>query len=94
MTHSGNTPSFEPVLLDLAEKDDYLVVIQALEEYEGAMLHEADGERWRIQSNNLPQSESDEERYEALANRAAKIRLNIDDQLEANAAARRTDPSD
>lgn len=90
MTDSNSKPAFEPVLLDLSHDDDYVVIIQALEEYEGVMQGEADDERERIRHNNLPESDSDEKRLQSLADRAARMRLNIEEQLEANDAARST----
>lgn len=88
MTNASRKPSFEPILLDLADDDDYAVLIHALEEYHGVMQGEADNERDRIRFENLPESASAEEEYQSLADRATRIREEIERQIDANAAAR------
>lgn len=84
MTDINNSPSFEPVLLNLADNDDYTVLIHALEEYEGTLQGEADDERERNRHNAQSATDSHEEQLQHLANRAARLRLDIERQLEAN----------
>lgn len=79
---------FDPVLLDLADTEDYITVVHALEEYASAQDWEAEKEQERIGFNHLPESESDEERYQKRAARARRIAEDIERQLDANSAAR------
>lgn len=81
--------SFEPVLLDLADVDDYAIVVNALEEWAARMEHDAEDEDHRIAYNELPDGDSDAPRMRAEAERARAIRDDIERQLDANGAARR-----
>jgi len=82
--------SFEPVLLDLADADDYAIVVNALDEWAARMEHEAESEDHRISYNQLPENASDAPRLRAEAERARAIRDDIERQLDANGAARRS----
>lgn len=93
MTDTSRKPAFEPVLLNLADSDDYEVIIHALEDYHGVMQGEADDEQQRILHNGLPQSESHEKRLQSLADRASRMRNDIERQVEANETARSSDHS-
>src|SRR5690606_11771533 len=64
---------FDPVLLDLTDTEDYATVVHALEAYASDQDWEAEEEQERIRSNNLPDSESDEEHYLRNAARARRI---------------------
>lgn len=88
MTNDKDGSGFDPVLLDLADTDDYITVVHALEEYASNMDWEAEKEQERIQFNNLPESESDADRWQKRAARARRIAADIERQLDANGAAR------
>ncbi|WP_242089581.1 hypothetical protein [Microbacterium lacticum] len=81
--------SFDPVLLDLADAEDYAIVVNALDEWAGRMEHAAEEEDDRISYNQLPDSDSDAPRLRAEAERARAIRDDTERQLDANSAARR-----
>ncbi|MEV8338849.1 hypothetical protein [Leucobacter sp. NPDC077196] len=83
MTSDHPQPSVASVLLNLAHDDDYTVLVQALEEYEGVMQNEADDERVRMQFNGNPEIASQESHYQSLADRARLMRLDIEQQVEA-----------
>ena len=88
MTTHRDKPAFEPVLLDLSHDDDYTVLIHALEEYEGAMQNDADDERFRDAQGRTAEIPSQESDYQALADRARDLRLEIERQIDANGDAR------
>lgn len=90
MTDRGSQDGspFDPVLLDLTDTEDYATVVHALEAYASDQDWEAEEEKERIRSNNLPDSESDEEHYLRNAARARRIAADIERQLDANSAAR------
>lgn len=72
-----------PILLDLADTEDYITVVHALEEYASDQDWEAEKERERIRLNHLPEAESDEEHYQQRAARARRIAEDIERQLDA-----------
>lgn len=88
MTNDKDGSGFDPVLLDLADTDDYITVVHALEEYASNMDWEAEKEQERIHFNNLPESESDADSWQKRAARARRIAADIERQLDANGAAR------
>lgn len=88
MTKDKDGSRFEPVLLDLADTDDYITVVQALEDYASNMDWEAEKEQERVHFNNLPESESDADRWRERAARGRRIAADIERQLDANSAAR------
>lgn len=92
MSETSDRPSFEPVLLDLSDNDDYTVIIHALEEYEGNMLHEAATDLHMFQHEGLPESHSQAEEFKKLANRARALIVKIDEQIDANSEARNSRP--
>lgn len=83
-------PSFEPVLLDLTDPKDYALLVSALEEYAGEMAHRAETEDQRIAYNGLPESDSEADHWRAQAERAQRMIDDIERQLDANGAARRS----
>ena len=89
MTAGKDGVRFEPVLLDLADTDDYITVVNALEEYASAQDEEAERERERVRYNKLSESESDEEHWRKRAARARRIADDIERQLDANEDVRR-----
>ena len=83
-------PSFEPILLNLADDDDYAILVNVLGEYEQSLTGLADDEDERIRYNKLPEAGSEAPYWRA---QAARVRVLIDDierQLDANSAARRS----
>lgn len=89
MTDDKEGSRFEPVLLDLADTDDYITVVQALDGYASDQDWEAEKEEERIRLNHLPDSDSDAESWRKRAARARRIAEDIERQLDANSAARR-----
>ncbi|GAA2185958.1 hypothetical protein GCM10009786_04540 [Leucobacter alluvii] len=88
MATDRDKSAFEPVLLDLSHDDDYTVLIHVLEEYEGVMQNEADDERFREARGEADVIPSQESEYRALRDRARKLRLEIERQIDANGEAR------
>lgn len=71
--------SFEPILLDLSEPDDIYVLTAALGEFAARLEEQADeGGAAEAHTSSL----------RVLAARSRRMMLSIDDQMEANAAAR------
>lgn len=83
-------PSFEPILLNLAHDDDYAILVNALGEYEQSLTGLAEDEDERIRYNALPATESGASHFRAQAARARVILDDIERQLDANSAARRS----
>lgn len=90
VTNDKDGSRFEPVLLDLADTDDYVTIIHALEEYAADQDWKAEGEQERIRDNKLSEAESDEAYWRKNAARARRIANDIERQLDANCAARRS----
>lgn len=90
MTNDKNGSRFEPVLLDLADNDDYATIVHALAEYAATQDSKAEEEQERIRYNELSDSESEEEHWKKNAARARRIADDIERQLDANSAARRS----
>ncbi len=81
--------SFDPVLLDLRDINDYMVLVAAMNDYAGQLEHEADEDEKDARRNG-----EDGDRAQVVHNRewAARLHRLIDDierQLDANSAARR-----
>lgn len=81
--------SFDPVLLDLRDINDYMVLVAAMNDYAGQLEHEADEDEKDARRNG-----EDGDRAQAVHNRewAARLHRLIDDierQLDANSDARR-----
>lgn len=81
--------SFDPVLLDLRDIHDYMVLVAAMNDYAAQLEHEADEEEKDARRNGEVG-----DRAQVAHNREWAARLNrlIDDierQLDANSAARR-----
>lgn len=79
--------SFEPVLLDLHEDDDYFVISSALDEFSARMDELASGEHELIARGGGNGFE--ERSFRILGARARRLRAMIEAQLDANAEARR-----
>lgn len=90
MTNDKESTSFEPVLLDLSDNKDYITVVQALEDYAAAQDSQAEAEQDRIRYNDLPESQSEEAYWRELAARARRIVDDVERQIDANSAARRS----
>lgn len=80
---------FDPVVIDLTDAEDYVILVNALEEVEAEMKWRAENEQQRIAYNKLPEGESEAGYWTARAERARKIVDEIERQLEENAKARR-----
>ncbi|WP_454151895.1 hypothetical protein [Microbacterium lacticum] len=81
--------SFDPVLLDLRDINDYMVLVAAMSDYAAQLEHEADEDEKDARRNG-----EEGDRAHVVHNREWAARLNrlIDDierQLDANSAARR-----
>ena len=81
--------SFEPVLLDLRDVNDYMVLVAAMHDYAAQLEHEADEEEKDARRNG-----EEGDRAQVAHNREWAARLNrlIDDierQLDANSDARK-----
>lgn len=81
--------SFDPVLLDLRDINDYMVLVAAMNDYAAQLEHEADEDE-----KEARRSGEDGDVAEVAHKRESAARLNrlIDDierQLDANSAARR-----
>lgn len=77
--------SFEPVLLDLHDNDDYYVLTAALEAFAADMDGQAAEEQDRsISGGREPHMRS----LRIFAARSRRLRNSIEQQLQANAAAR------
>ena len=82
--------SFDPVLLDLRDINDYMVLVAAMNEYAAQLEHEADEDE-----KNARQNGEEGDVAESIHNREWAARLNrlIDDierQLDANSDARKS----
>lgn len=80
---------FDPVVIDLTDPKDYALLVSALEEYAGEMVHRAETEEERIRYNGLAESDSEADHWRAQAERAQRIIDDVERQLEANGRARR-----
>lgn len=87
----GEWSSFEPVLLDLARSEDYALLTTALYNHAALLEAEAAEELARAQEDALPWTP---DIVTELRANAARVRSLIDDverQLDANTAARRSE---
>jgi len=82
-----NPTSFEPVLLNLADNQDYGILVNALSDYAGQLEHEAENDEIEARFNDRPALQAEGLRVEAQ--RARAIADDIERQLDANAVARR-----
>ncbi len=81
--------SFEPVLLDLRDVNDYMVLVAAMHDYAAQLEHEADAEESAARRHG---DEGDAAAVARNRDAAARLRRIIDDierQLDATSAARR-----
>ncbi len=81
---------FDPVVIDLADPHDYVVLVSALRQYADALHGDAQAEDDRIQINDLSATDSDAARFRDREHRALELINSIDRQIVANAAARDT----
>ena len=81
---------FDPVLLDLADPEDYGLVLAALHNYAGELDHDADNEDAAERFEGRPTPSDEGERMRGLASRLRAIVDDIERQLDANSAARRS----
>lgn len=79
---------FDPVVIDLTDPKDYVMIVNALEEVEAEMKGRAEDEQQRIAHNDLPEDQSQAGYWSAQADRARKLIADIERQLDANAKAR------
>ncbi|MBO0983548.1 hypothetical protein [Rathayibacter sp. SD072] len=84
------TPSFDPVLLDLADESDYYILTEALREFISVSEHNAanEDESDRYEGRD-PGENPGANRLRAQAERARAILADIERQLDVNSAARR-----
>lgn len=80
---------YEPVVLDLADPDDYGVLTEALTDYAGRLEHEADEEDKTDVYNGREPGGPQATRFRQDAQRARAIIERIHEQLDANTEARR-----
>lgn len=80
--------SFEPVLLNLADDDDYYIVTEALREFASEADHQADNEEESARYNGQPTGPR-VGTLRAQAERARVIVADVERQLDANSEARR-----
>ncbi|MWV51617.1 hypothetical protein GRS96_20340 (plasmid) [Rathayibacter sp. VKM Ac-2803] len=86
-------PSFEPVLLDLADSSDYYILTEALSEFISVAEHNADNEDVSERYEGRDPSENPRANsLRAQAERARVILADVERQLDANSAARRPSP--
>ncbi|MBO0985007.1 hypothetical protein [Rathayibacter sp. SD072] len=81
-------PSFEPVLLNLANDGDYYIVTEALREFASEADHQADNAEENARYNSQPAS-ARVAPLRAQAERARAIVTDVERQLDANSTARR-----
>lgn len=81
-------PSFDPVLLDLADEDDYYIVTQALRDFAHQAESDADNEDESDRFEGRPSGDR-AANLRAQAERARTITADVERQLDANSAARR-----
>ena len=81
--------SFEPVLLNL-DTDTYGILTSALRNFAEANDHQAEDERQRVRDNDLPETASNAGSFRFLAEQARALVLDVERQIDANSAARRS----
>lgn len=82
-------PSFDPVLLDLADEADYYIVTEALREFANQAESDADNEDESDRFEGRPSGDR-AATLRAQAERARAITADVERQLDANSAARRS----
>ena len=80
---------FEPVLLNL-DIASYSVLTNALRDFAVENDGLAEDEGQRIRDNNLPETASNAEAFTLIAQHARALLLDIERQIDANSAARRS----
>ncbi|MBN9214151.1 MAG: hypothetical protein J0J04_04925 [Microbacterium sp.] len=78
--------SFEPVLLDLGDADDYYVLTAALDDFASHLDAQAEEE---ARTPGAPGDAAQSRSFRILAARARRMRGAVERQLQANAEARR-----
>lgn len=81
--------AFEPVLLNLADSEDYALLTAALYDYASKLEHEAAGEGERVADDGPGVPSSDGPRLREAGRRVREMIDDIERQLDANSAARR-----
>ncbi len=81
--------AFEPVLLNLAESEDYALLTAVLYDYARKLEHEAADEDERVADNDPSVPSNDGPRLREAASRVRAMIDDIERQLDANSAARR-----
>lgn len=82
-------PSFDPVLLDLADESDYYILTEALREFANQAESDADNEDESDRFEGRPRG-ARAASLRAQAERARAITADVERQLDANSAARRS----
>ena len=85
----GEWAAFEPVLLNLADSEDYALLTTALYDYATKLEHDAADEDERVAYNGPGVPSSDAPRLREAASRVRAMIDDIERQLDANSAARR-----
>ena len=80
---------FELVLVNL-DTDTYVFLTSALRDFAEANDHQAEDERQRVRDNDLPETASNAESFRLLAEQARALVLDVERQIDANSAARRS----
>lgn len=81
--------AFEPVLLNLADSEDYALLTAALYDYARKLEQDAADEDERVADNGPGVASSDGSRLREAASRVRAMIDDIERQLDANNAARR-----
>lgn len=85
---TNDPPAFDPVLLDLADPKDYVLLVSALAHFAKHLEGKADTEPERIRQEPAYADLRRESRWRVDADRLRDIRRDIERQLEANSTIR------
>lgn len=79
---------FDPVVIDLADPEEYVVLTAALVRYAADRREAAASEERRVRDNRLPPSDNHADRIRRQEARAVAMLKSIDRQIAANAKVR------
>ena len=89
MSEGGEQTGFDPVLLNLADADDYAVLVAAMYDYAGQLEHEANADEESARHFEHEPDEVNNAQLRASAARLQRMISDIERQLDANGVARR-----